>query len=349
MARYRTIKPQTFSDANLTECSRDARLLFIGLWCFVDDMGRAQLSYRQLQNEIFPADRDIDTKTVEGWFGQLVKTGVVEVYEIRPGSHRKIEHYFRIPHFLRHQKIDKPSHTDTPPSPTEDPSKPACLCTNCKIKHRIVFPQERGEDSSNGRRVVDDSSPSTRRPLDEGSLQEVGSVVEVSSGMECSGEREVLRSAVDSQGRNPQTQGPNASPKERNSPSVAAADLAAQLLDLLGVPRNSKIMQVLTWTLQVRAEVDQCSVELAAHRIAGRAAVVARDSPPESWEDWLHDARYDVVPQGDKRINQRGQMARPSCGGSLCSEGWEPVLVDGVRRLRRCPDCVRAWKDAGLG
>lgn len=345
MARYRTLKPQTFSDENLTLVSRDARLLFIGTWSFVDDKGRAQLSYQQLKNQIFPGDTDIDAKTVEGWFAQLVRVGVVEIYEIT--ERRKTQRYYRIPNFLKHQKIDRPSHCDTPPSPTEDPDTAPCDCRGCKARDSVVFPKERSEDSSNGRRVVAEGSTSARRGLD---LVGVGVGVGVEVAVE-SQERERANTANTtprSAGSQPSQAGAEGSGKHRNSSWGAVAEIAGSLLRILDIPRNSNIIHILTETIMVRAEVEKCSEELVSNRIAGRAAAMLRDSRPDAWEQWFFDARYDYVPQGDKRINQRGQMARPTCGGKLCSEGWEPVTVEGVRRLRRCPDCVRAWKDAGL-
>jgi hypothetical protein len=344
MARYRTLKPQTWSDANLTSVSRDARLLFIGTWSFVDDKGRAQLSYQQLKNQIFPADLDIDAKTVESWFAELVRTGVVEIYEVREG--RKTVRYFRVPKFSKHQKIDKPSHCDTPPSPTEDPDESACECRGCKINRRIMFPQERSEDSSNGRRLVGEESSSARRAVGLVGV-DVGVEVAVESQKQNQDQHQHLRKS-ESSGSAPSKAGAKTSEENRSSPSAASTEYAGSILRLLGLPSNPMIMQDLAATIQIRSEVEGCSVEVLANKLAGRIAVLLRESPPVEWGQWVFDARYDYVPQGDKRLNQRGQMARPTCGGKLCSEGWEPVLIDGDRRLRRCPDCVRAWKDAGL-
>ena len=39
MARIRTIKPQFWDDLKIGRLSRDARLLYIGLWNFADDLG----------------------------------------------------------------------------------------------------------------------------------------------------------------------------------------------------------------------------------------------------------------------------------------------------------------------
>ncbi len=39
MARIRTIKPKFWDDTKLSKISRDARLTYIGMWNFSDDLG----------------------------------------------------------------------------------------------------------------------------------------------------------------------------------------------------------------------------------------------------------------------------------------------------------------------
>ena len=159
MARYRTIKPQLFSDGSLSECCRDARFLFVGLLPFVDDMGRRRYSAKQLKNEVFPGDTDIDAQRVGYWFQQLVKAGVVELYQV--GTIQ----YFRLPNFLRHQRITHPTHTDSPQSPTENDA-PQCLCDDCKKRfvpsgefHRT---QENSRIRENSRLLQNSPEPSHR-------------------------------------------------------------------------------------------------------------------------------------------------------------------------------------------
>lgn len=56
MARIRTIKPEFWTSEQVMNCSRDARLLFIGLWNFCDDYGRHPANSKQLKALIFPDD-----------------------------------------------------------------------------------------------------------------------------------------------------------------------------------------------------------------------------------------------------------------------------------------------------
>ena len=83
-------------------------------------------------------------------------------------------------------------------------------------------------------------------------------------------------------------------------------------------------------------------------QIAARAAFVAAESPPENWIEWFADVRYEYVPHGDKRLDDRRIEARPVCGSGRCSEGWETVKVGASSVLRRCPDCAQLWGDLGV-
>lgn len=57
--RARNIKPGFYKNADLLECSRDARLLAPGLWMMADREGRLEDRPKQIKIEIFPCD-DVD-------------------------------------------------------------------------------------------------------------------------------------------------------------------------------------------------------------------------------------------------------------------------------------------------
>jgi hypothetical protein len=333
MARYRTIKPELFSDGSLSECSRDARLLFVGLLPFVDDMGRRRFSAKQLKNEVFPGDTDIDWQRVLVWFRELVKCGVVEEYEIGNAK------YFRIPHFLRHQKIDHPSHTDSPPSPREN-GAPACLCDKCKsYKKRRMFLQEPTEDSR-AFTEFDEDSRELANPRSEVSRER---------GKEVGRERESKNTQAPNSvsDHNSLTAESATSEKDRRAEKGALDEIAMRLLELLQIQPNALINQQLIRSIKRKAKAKECSFESAAQQIGARAAFVSAESPPEDWSAWFADAGYSYVPQGDRRLQGRQWLARPICGGALCNEGWEPVKVNGIAVLRRCPQCAQLWRDGG--
>lgn len=113
MARIRSIKPDFWTDEKIVGLSPFARLLFIGMWNFVDDEGRAPYSPGRLKMQIFPAD-NLDISEL---VGELRRSGRVEVYQVDGKD------YFQVTHFTEHQKIDKRSNSKhpSPPNPPESP------------------------------------------------------------------------------------------------------------------------------------------------------------------------------------------------------------------------------------
>ena len=103
MPRIRTIKPQFWLDENLGTISRDARLLYIGLWNLADDTGVFQWRPLQIKAQIFPYDTDITGSEIEDWINKLVETKDIERIEIDGHS------YGVIKSFLEHQDIKNPS------------------------------------------------------------------------------------------------------------------------------------------------------------------------------------------------------------------------------------------------
>jgi hypothetical protein len=106
--RIRTIKPEFWTSESIGKLSRDAKLLFIGLISFADDSGRGRGAFGVVSGALFPFDSDALDK-MPSWFGELEKEGLVRRYIASDGRH-----YYDIPKFLKHQKIDKPSQSRLP-------------------------------------------------------------------------------------------------------------------------------------------------------------------------------------------------------------------------------------------
>lgn len=120
MARTRMIKPEFWDDEKLAKVSRDARLLFVGLWSNSDDYGVVKGHPAWLKNRIFPYD-EIPLATFDGWLTELTAIRV-----IIPFLHNG-ERYFHIRNFCRHQTINRPSGTRNPAppeTPSDDPGGP---------------------------------------------------------------------------------------------------------------------------------------------------------------------------------------------------------------------------------
>lgn len=106
--RIRSIKPEFWESESLGRVSREARLLFIGLFSCCDDHGRARASSRLLASRLFPYDDDA-LKKLPSWIAELQKEGCIRLYKAND------ECYLDIPKWLNHQKIDKPSASKLPP------------------------------------------------------------------------------------------------------------------------------------------------------------------------------------------------------------------------------------------
>jgi len=105
--RIRSIKPEFWESESLGRVSREARLLFIGLFSCCDDVGRARASSRLLASRLFPYDEDA-FKKLPSWISELENQGCIRLYQVDGES------YLDIPKWQNHQKIDKPSASKLP-------------------------------------------------------------------------------------------------------------------------------------------------------------------------------------------------------------------------------------------
>ena len=117
------------------ECSTNARLMFIGMWNFADDLGRLPLSAKTIKAQIFPAD-DISLDTIRGMIDELSRNGLVIPYVVEDREYLQITGW-------QHQRIDKPQ-AGKCPSPVNGYSKsiPGTFPPDRKGKDKI------GEDGN---------------------------------------------------------------------------------------------------------------------------------------------------------------------------------------------------------
>jgi hypothetical protein len=105
--RIRTIKPEFWESESLSKVSREARLLFVGLFSCCDDHGRTRGNSRILASRLYPYDEDA-LSLLEGWLSELESIGCIRRYVVDG------ETFLDIPKWLSHQKIDKPSKSKLP-------------------------------------------------------------------------------------------------------------------------------------------------------------------------------------------------------------------------------------------
>lgn len=108
--RIRTIKPEFWKSESVGRLSRDAKLLFIGLWNLADDEGRLRGSARLIRGELF-AYEDPATVNVVEWLRELVLERMVEVYVVDRNT------YVAITGWKQHQRVNRPSKSRLPAPP----------------------------------------------------------------------------------------------------------------------------------------------------------------------------------------------------------------------------------------
>ena len=105
MARIRTIKPKFWDDLKIGKLSRDARLLYIGMWNFADDCGVVIGSAIWLKSKVFPYDQ-LQMQQFEKWIKELEINGFIYLFSYMD------EEFIYLPTFSRHQVINKPNFED---------------------------------------------------------------------------------------------------------------------------------------------------------------------------------------------------------------------------------------------
>ena len=102
MARIRSVKPEYWTSEQVMNMTRDARLLFIGLWTFCDDNGIHPASALSLKAEVLPGDT-LTADQVMVFIDEMIEQGLVEEYEADGRA------FWRVTGWRRHQRIDQPT------------------------------------------------------------------------------------------------------------------------------------------------------------------------------------------------------------------------------------------------
>jgi hypothetical protein len=138
VARIRTVKPEYWSSEQVMSVSRNSRLLFIGLWNFVDDAGRCVDSAKTVKAQVFPGDDDVSSENVRGMLDELSSKDLILKYEVDGRAYLQVTGW-------HHQKIDRPRPSKhPPPNSTNDPRR---LATDL-ILSNPTYPSKRAEDKS---------------------------------------------------------------------------------------------------------------------------------------------------------------------------------------------------------
>lgn len=119
MARIRSVKPEFWADPDLARLSRDARLLYVGLWNIADEHARILGDFRYIKGQLFPYDDDLGPLDVDELLEELHKHGRVHRYSVAGNA------YLFLPNLGRHQRLEPEKVASRLPAPEDaDLSEP---------------------------------------------------------------------------------------------------------------------------------------------------------------------------------------------------------------------------------
>jgi hypothetical protein len=103
--RIRSIRPEFWSSEDVAAMSWDTRLVFIGLWSYVDDNGVGRDIERLITTALFPLDGDLpeSSRRVTGALQHLSDHGQITRYVVEGKA------YLHVSSWTKHQRIEKAS------------------------------------------------------------------------------------------------------------------------------------------------------------------------------------------------------------------------------------------------
>jgi len=155
--RIRTIKPEFWTSEDVASLPWEYRLLFIGLWSYVDDNGVGRDVDRLIASSLFPLEEDPrDTlATVSRGLLWLDGQGLITRYTVdgRPFLH--------IAAWDKHQRIDKPNKKRYEPPTSENAINRDTLATPSRDSRDTLAPGT-GEQGNRGTGEEETCSPAPR-------------------------------------------------------------------------------------------------------------------------------------------------------------------------------------------
>ena len=167
--RIRSIKPEFWSSPDIAALSDSDRLLFIGLWSYVDDHGRGRDDVALIVAALYPHDmvanpRDTVAKVRDG-LARLSEANLIRRYTVASRT------YFLVTGWGKHQRVDKPKASRIP-EPTEEengtfPQNDAIRDSVANLRDDVATPRDtlapgtgeqgnRGTGEQGNRDTIDD-------------------------------------------------------------------------------------------------------------------------------------------------------------------------------------------------
>jgi hypothetical protein len=133
LARIRSVKPEFWEDQELAEqVSRDARLLYIGLWNLADEHGRLRGDPRFVHGRVYPYEPDLTVDDVANMLDELVRAGKVIQYRASAAGI-----YIYLPNLGKHQRLERDKVASKLPDPDAEGVEllpPRAPTTQCRAQ-----------------------------------------------------------------------------------------------------------------------------------------------------------------------------------------------------------------------
>lgn len=160
--RIRSIRPEFWSSEDIASLSWDARLIYIGLWSYVDDNGVGRDVEQLITAALFPLDDSFTESSlrVHGALKQLQTGGQIVRYKVAGKP------YLHVIAFDRHQKINRP----TPgryPGPTSENAVLTESLSEDSVSSHANAPLGEGEKGRRGEVLLSDKSDEISDRFDE--------------------------------------------------------------------------------------------------------------------------------------------------------------------------------------
>lgn len=120
MARIRSIKPELRTDLTVGSWPIGARYAWVLLIGYLDDDGRGRDDLRLLVADLFPLDRDVTERKLDGWLQVMATETVLD--HPAPLCRYEVEgkRYLHATRWAQHQRINRARPSRIPPCPTHE-------------------------------------------------------------------------------------------------------------------------------------------------------------------------------------------------------------------------------------
>lgn len=125
MARIRSIKPEIRKSLTVGAWPREVRLAWIYLFGYLDDHGRGLDNLPLLKAELFPLDRDVTEKKLDGWLNLMAEKPQHDPLEPPPLCRYEArgQRFLHAVKWTSHQRVSHPGPSGSAPCPVHDDSR----------------------------------------------------------------------------------------------------------------------------------------------------------------------------------------------------------------------------------